>query len=72
MRTETEIKVEGMKALLATLGDVDAERFFSLILKEPFDYTQWQENLWKDESIEALHEQAANFERTKITSVVVK
>ncbi len=24
------------------MGDVDAEKFMSLISKEPFDYTQWQ------------------------------
>lgn len=66
MRTEAEIKIEGMKALLATLGDVDAERFFSLILKEPFDYTQWQGNLWTGESLEALHRQAAQFENSQM------
>lgn len=68
MRTETEIKIEGMKALLASLGDVDAERFFSLILKEPFDYTQWQVNLWKDESLESLHLKASHFENSKISN----
>jgi len=41
MRTETEIKQKGMQVLLQTLGDVDAERFFSLIQRETFDYTQW-------------------------------
>jgi hypothetical protein len=58
MRTEAEIRREGMHALLKTLGDVDAERFMTLILKEPFDYTQWQSELWADESVASISEKA--------------
>ena len=39
MITDTEIKQRGIKALIADLGNVQAERFSSLILREPFDYT---------------------------------
>ena len=45
MRTESAIKAEGMKVLLNNLGKVDAERFVTLILREPFDYTTWRSNL---------------------------
>lgn len=58
MKTESEIKQQGMQALLQDLGDVDAERFLSLILKEPFDYTAWQKTLWQDETLEAIHSKA--------------
>lgn len=42
--TDTEIRVNGIAALIASLGEVQAERFISLILREPFDYTQWQKS----------------------------
>ena len=43
MKTATIIKQEGINALIAKLGYVDAERFIVLITKEPFDYTKWRE-----------------------------
>lgn len=39
MKTDTEIRLQGMEALLQRLGEVEAERFISLIQREPFDYT---------------------------------
>lgn len=41
----TEIRVKGLQALTESLGDVEAERFVSLIQKEPFDYTKWRQGL---------------------------
>jgi hypothetical protein len=52
--TETEIKISGLKALSDALGSVDAEKFISLILREPFDYTEWQKKLWVDKSAEEI------------------
>lgn len=43
MRTDTIVKTEGMSALIATLGEVDAERFIVLVNRENFDYTKWRE-----------------------------
>jgi hypothetical protein len=43
LKTDTIIKQEGINALIAKLGYVDAERFIVLITKEPFDYTKWRE-----------------------------
>lgn len=54
VRTDTDVKNDGMKALLETLGKVDAERFISLIIKEPFDYTKWQKNLFDNMSVREL------------------
>ncbi len=58
MLTDTELKIEGMRALAQALGDVQAERFITLILREPFDYTKWQRNLWPDKSIEEISQSA--------------
>lgn len=53
-RTDSVIRAEGMKILLDGLGRVDAERFISLIIKEPFDYTKWQRDLFEGEDMRSL------------------
>lgn len=45
MTTETEIKLKGYQTLVDSLGVVEAEQFISLIIREPFDYTEWQKTL---------------------------
>jgi hypothetical protein len=61
MLTDTEIKKKGLKVLVENLGDIDAEKFIRLITKEPFDYTQWQTELWKDEPVEQVSEKAMQY-----------
>ena len=58
MITDTEIKATGFQALVAALGDVQAEKFIALIQREPFDYTEWQRTLWPDKSVEEISEAA--------------
>ena len=58
MRTEAEIRMKGMKALIASLGIVDAEKFIALIHREPFDYTEWQKTLWEGMSVEQISQMA--------------
>jgi hypothetical protein len=65
MKTDTIIRNEGMQVLISNLGMVEAERFIMLILKEPFDYTLWQENLFEDMSIEEISRRAADFRKIK-------
>lgn len=62
MRTEEEIKQKGMEALLKELGDVDAEIFIKMLIREPFDYTQWQRNLWPDKDVRTLSEKATAYQ----------
>jgi len=54
MSTDTEIRLRGFQALVEALGTVEAERFIALILREPFDYTQWQRQLWVEKSVEDI------------------
>ncbi len=56
--TDNEIKLQGITALINSLGEVNAERFISLILREPFDYTKWQKKLWANKSIEEISSMA--------------
>ena len=58
MSTDTEVRIRGLRALVETLGPVDAERFITLILREPFDYTQWQRQLWAEKSVDEISQAA--------------
>ena len=50
MKTDTVLKVEGMKILCDHFGLVDAERFVVAMSREPFDYTEWRQNIDGDTS----------------------
>jgi len=63
MITDTELKIKGMEALFKELGRVEAERFISLLRREPFDYTEWQRDLWKDKGVEELSREAMEFRK---------
>jgi hypothetical protein len=54
MITDEELKVQGVRALMVALGNVQAERFVSLLTRAPFDYTKWQADLWPDIGVEEL------------------
>lgn len=58
MRTDTLIRHDGMQALRDRLGLVDAERFIALVRGEPFDYTEWQQDLWKNATVDELFARA--------------
>jgi hypothetical protein len=58
MITDSEIQQEGLRALVDQLGEVGAERFITLLLREPFDYTEWRKNLWVDVPVRELSKQA--------------
>jgi hypothetical protein len=61
MKADTLLRQEGMRVLSEKLGLVKAERFITLIIREPFDYTKWQENLYEDLSVEELCQRADEF-----------
>lgn len=58
MITDTEIRVKGIQILAQYLGDIEMERFVALIQREPFDYTQWRQDIDADESIEDISRKA--------------
>ena len=61
MKSDAVIRSEGMKILSERLGILEAERFISLILREPFDYTEWQRNLYDGLSMEELSANAMKY-----------
>jgi hypothetical protein len=54
MYSEMALRSEGMRILVNNLGKVEAERFISLIIREPFDYTEWQRDLFNDMTVKEL------------------
>ncbi len=50
-----------MDILIRTLGDVDAERFISLIIREPFDYTKWRQVHLENDSVRTLNRKAMKY-----------
>ena len=56
--TDTEIRMKGMQVLVKAMGKIHAEKFITLILREPFNYTEWQRDLWNDKSVEEISRMA--------------
>ncbi len=63
MKTDTEVRIRGLHALVEALGTVEAERFITLMLREPFDYTSWQTNLWADKGVDEISKAAMELRR---------
>ncbi|MCL2215620.1 MAG: hypothetical protein FWB91_01240 [Defluviitaleaceae bacterium] len=59
MRTDSVLRYEAMEALTHVLGEVDAERFISMIKRDTFDYTEWRRGLWRDMTIDEVYTEAA-------------
>lgn len=59
MRNDTLLKNDGMRVLSEQLGIVEAERFIALMRRDPFDYTEWQRELFKDVPLDKLLNDAA-------------
>jgi hypothetical protein len=63
MRSDTLIKSDGMRILAEKLGIIEAERFITLVLREPFDYTDWQRNLYGNMSVKELYDKVVTSEK---------
>ena len=63
MKTDIEIRRDGMKLLRNELGLVESERFLALMLREPFDYTKWRQEQWNDSTVANLAEKARHLRK---------
>ena len=59
--SDNELTVKGMNLLKDQLGPVDAERFVYILVKDRFDYTEWQKDLFKGETVRSLGEKMKAF-----------
>ena len=66
MMTDVMIQKKGMEALIKELGNVDAERFINIVIKNPFDYTEWRKtNVHESISVRELSKKAMAVENAK-------
>ena len=63
--TDTVLGLEAIKCLIERFGVVRTERFISLLIKEPFDYTKWQMDLYGDMSVNELFDAASSWKATQ-------
>ncbi|MDR1884379.1 MAG: hypothetical protein LBR26_16615 [Prevotella sp.] len=54
----------GIRCLNDELGILDAERFVALLLREPFDYTEWRkDNLFAGMNLDEIIDQADKYHK---------
>ena len=58
MKTEAEIRMNGMQALIASLGLVEAERFLAAVSRDRFNYTEWRKTGLPEMSVEDIAHEA--------------
>ena len=57
--TDRELVIRGFQMLVDTFGSVNVERFITLTIREPEDYTLWREkNMYVGESLHDVAERA--------------
>ena len=61
IKSEQVLRYTGIRLLIDGMGVLNAERFINCIMKDNFNYTEWQKDLWKDKTIEEIHEAASAF-----------
>lgn len=61
MRNTSVIMTEAMNCLIEKMGIVETEIFISNIIKEPFDYTEWQRQHFDNISLEDINKQAVQY-----------
>jgi len=60
--SDNELTMRGMNLLKEEFGPVDAERFVYVMTRDGFDYTEWQRDLFKGETVRTLGEKMKAFD----------
>ncbi|MCX7049990.1 MAG: hypothetical protein NTX50_31465 [Candidatus Sumerlaeota bacterium] len=71
MKTDMEIRFQGYRAWAQSMETVEAERFVTLLLREPFDYTEWRQTLWEGLDIETISRAAIAARKARIAEAKV-
>lgn len=61
MKTDAEIRLEGMRILFSNMDTVEAEKFISIIQRDRFDYTKWRQTFFEDMTIDEIIQDAKKF-----------
>ena len=62
MYSSTELMSIGMDCLVQKLGQVDTQRFISIIIRESSDYTKTRRLLFDDMTLDQILEEATEYE----------
>jgi hypothetical protein len=62
MRDATVIRKEGMEYLVKKLGILETEVFVSSLLRDRFDYTEWQRKYFSNWKLEDFLDQAKEYD----------
>ena len=63
MRSTTVIKKEGMDCLVKTLGILETEVFISSLLRESFNYTEWQREYFANWTLDDFLNEAQKYDQ---------
>ncbi|GHT40519.1 hypothetical protein FACS189437_06220 [Bacteroidia bacterium] len=61
MYNTAAIMNDGMNCLMERLGVIETEIFISQIIREPFDYTKWQQEHYAGFSVSELNKKAIEY-----------
>ena len=56
-----EIVNRGMRCLTEQLGPVEAEKFVAAIIRDKFDYTEWQREYFDAKAANEFHEESIEY-----------
>ena len=62
MRNAAVIKKEGMDCLIKSLGVLEAEVFISNLLREQYDYTEWQRKYFVNQTLDDFLTKAQEYD----------
>ncbi len=60
----------GMDCLVEKLGPIETEIFISQIIREPFDYTEWQREHYADFSVSELNQKAVDYAKKNANHMI--
>ena len=61
MTSDSEILNAGFSCLLEGLGELETERFVSILLRERADYTKWRQRYFSNVTVEDFNAAAVEF-----------
>jgi len=66
MRSVTVIRKEGMDCLVKSLGILETEVFISSLLRENFDYTEWQREYFASQPLDDFLNKASEYDQKNL------
>jgi hypothetical protein len=63
MRSTTVIRKEGMECLIEKLGVLETEVFIANLLRDRFDYTEWQRDYFDRHGLDDFLGKAAEYDQ---------